>query len=199
MPQSDECDVAASCADCIIPRWQLFLRCTPSSQADWASKVALICAAEPAANFLCDFLWRVANTALPSDRYPPPSSQERVDVALVAGNVRFELGRPELRPGSWSRCKETVFMAMPETTVNEDCCLPARQHDIRRSRQRLSMKSEPEAGTVQAAPKQHLGFRVLPTNSRHHPGACLLIDNISHSGAWLILLAALERHGEHGW
>ena len=73
-------------------------------------------------------------------------------------------------------------MAVPETALYLYDKMVFSKHDIGTSRQFRIMQPEAIAETMKRAPNSDLGFSILGADKRHHLGALLWSENISH---WL--------------
>jgi hypothetical protein len=59
-------------------------------------------------------------------------------------------------------------MAMPVTPVNKKCSFSAWENEIRRPRQILSVKPEPQTKPMSQPPYCHFGLRVRAFYTSHH-------------------------------
>ena len=70
-------------------------------------------------------------------------------------------------------------MPVPETAMDEDHRMPARQHHVRFAGQAPVMKQIPEPKGMQATPHDQLGPGILALYTGHHAAARGNIDDIS--------------------
>ena len=106
--------------------------------------------------------------ALPNDVHAPTTLVQRLDVLPVALDIAVELRLPETRASGWRTRRATAWVPMPETAVDEDDSSAAGEHDIRSSRQVLSMETEAVSRTMQCRPDFQFRSRVLSAHATHN-------------------------------
>ena len=116
----------------------------------------------------------------PDDCHPPSSLQESLPSSAIAFNIGSEFRLPELRSGRGGGRVEASFVTMPEASMHEADGSESAKDQVRRPGKHSVMKTVPEAMRMQRAPKYQLGFRILPTNPRHHSRPDGPIDRVDH-------------------
>jgi hypothetical protein len=79
----------------------------------------------------------------------------------IAFPVSAELFEPEIGTSRGQAKERAIIVVVPEATVHENNCAPARQHDIRPARQLRTVEPVAEALMPQKLPNLHFGPRVL--------------------------------------
>ena len=72
-------------------------------------------------------------------------------------------------------------MAVPETTMDEDCLSSSREHDVWFARQALGMQPITKSVRVQQSPDDPLGSRMTLAHGSHDPASLLSRARVSHS------------------
>src|SRR6266702_563614 len=62
-------------------------------------------------------------------------------------------------------------MTVPKASMDEDGCLPSREHEVRRAGEVLAMEPEAKPERVSCLPHGHLRLGVLRSNLSHRPRA----------------------------
>ena len=109
----------------------------------------------------------LAKGAFPYNQDTPARLAKIFDIAPVTGDVRIELGPPELCACRWDRSEPTSLVAMPETTMNKDGYPMAAEDNVGPTRQITRRKHESEAQSMQRAPELQLRLRVPAANCGH--------------------------------
>lgn len=90
---------------------------------------------------------------------------------VKAGEADDRRRQPPLAPVGWRCAVLAVAMPVPEAAVDENHGLVLRQHDVRPSRQRLSVQPEPIPHPMQNAPHDLFWRRILPPDTAHVPAS----------------------------
>ncbi len=80
--------------------------------------------------------------AFPDDQHMPTRGLELFHDVDVPYAIFFKLCYPPLSPGRGGISIATALMMVPETSVNKNQCLVARENNVGRSRNIFSMKSK---------------------------------------------------------
>src|SRR6476659_4399595 len=88
---------------------------------------------------------RSPDFTFPDDKHAPAKFRQLVSHTLVAGHVLAEFADPVVTIGLWRPRAASAIVAMPKTTVNKDDRTPARQNNIRLSRQPASAKPKAQS------------------------------------------------------
>ena len=72
-------------------------------------------------------------------------------------------------------------MSVPETAMNEDCCLISGKNNVGFAGKFPAVQAEAEALGEEPLAEANFRFRVLPPDAGHHPGARGFVDYIRHS------------------
>lgn len=129
------------------------------------------------------------------DRCNTPSCQQQSrSNATVPSDIRAELRGPEFRACRRSACVTAARVLVPEAAVHEDDGLVFRQHKIGLARYAFRMEAIAEAQRVQGPPEGQFRLRVLSSDSGHHPGTGLAVDDVGHLppglGRWTWYIAS---------
>lgn len=102
--------------------------------------------------------------------------------ACISFDIGREFGLPEFDVAGGGCCEATAWMAVPETSVNENRDFVLGKQDIRLPWQ-LGVQPKTQSRSMQEAAHDQLGFRVLATDAGHHPAARGGINNIGHQAS----------------
>lgn len=72
-------------------------------------------------------------------------------------------------------------MSVPETAMNEDCCLISGENNVGFAGKFPAVQAEAEALGEETLADENFRFRVLPPDAGHHPGARGFVDYVRHS------------------
>jgi hypothetical protein len=117
--------------------------------------------------------------AFPNHEKTPAQFRKFPLMSGVPRHIASELRLPEAAIGL-RRGRLIATMAMPEAAAHLDDGAMAGQHDVRMPRQRLDMKAEPKAGTVQPRSHQPLRPGVLRSDATHDRAATFFRHRIHH-------------------
>jgi hypothetical protein len=98
----------------------------------------------------------------------------------ISSDISIEFSRPILDARFWARRFSATWMAMPETTVHEDCYSPSRKYQIGCSGQVTPMKSIAQPAGVGSSPYADFRSGVFAGDPRHQPGAPFRRKPIRH-------------------
>ena len=129
----------------------------------------LVSAQPPTEDFGNFHLVAATESTLPDDRDAPARADQRQSVAFVYRCVGVEFALPEVSPRRWSRRVTAAVVSMPETTVDEADGLMTREYEVGLARKALVVQPVSETTRVKCTTQNHLGARVLASNTRHHP------------------------------
>ena len=121
--------------------------------------------------------------AFPDHQHAPACIGQCFRRPRIADDIRAELERPEILIGFWSRGVAAARVSVPETAMNKDHRLSARESDIWSAGQTFVMQPEAQALSMQPAPKRHFGLRVSSPDTRHHPAADFWRDYIAQGAS----------------
>lgn len=94
-------------------------------------------------------LIRPAKFTLPDNNHSPTKLLQIGINLIIPDNIRLELCFPEINPGLWCVGISTVFVSVPETTMNKDNGTVTWQHNIRLTRQVFPVKTKPIPNTME--------------------------------------------------
>lgn len=100
---------------------------------------------EPFVNYLRGVIARLLQGTFPDDSNTPAKFVKRCYMACVPVDVSLEFLLPEFAVRLWGGGVATVFVPVPETTVNEYHGPVFRENQIGRARQISYMKPVPES------------------------------------------------------
>jgi len=110
----------------------------------------------------------------------PSGLQQLRPSSIVPCHVGFELGSPQLRVSGRGSRVTASRMPVPETAMHEDGSPVLGQYQIGAPGEARRVQAVSEAQCVQRPPESQFRLRVLPANSRHHPGPRQLVDSVGH-------------------
>jgi hypothetical protein len=137
--------------------------------------------------------FNVVGFAFPDHDDSPPSRFEGELVIEVAPHVLLELPLPELGIRRRHSCEAAIAVAMPKTSVHEDCHSMSRQYDIGPSRQVAIVKPKPQPSGMKVLPDGKLRRCVCRTDRRHHPRTRAGIYDVCHRQGYVLSIKAAVR------
>lgn len=125
----------------------------------------------------------VPDGALPNSEDSPACFTKIAHGLLITPDIRQKLLGPEFAIRGRHLGVATSGMLVPETAVNEDRDLSARQDDIGSAGQILPVQSEAKARSEQGPPDSEFRSGVLAPDSGHHATAGFGRDDVCHGAA----------------
>ena len=129
-------------------------------------------------DIVCQRIKAFLDFAFPDDNHMPAGLLQGGLLFLIAFNVALEFLRPEFHI-RFRHCGDfAAFMAMPETTVDENHRMPFGQNDIGMSGQFRRMKAVAKAQRMQMMTHDQFRLRVLRPDFAHGFAAFFWRDGI---------------------
>ena len=117
-----------------------------------------------------------------------PAEQTELDAFLhVALAVALNLGSPEGGACLGQDEVRAIFVAMPETSVDEDDCPIFSQHNVGGARQTFHVYAVAEPAGEEVAAHHHLGLRIAASDALHASVALFRCQSVGHGGILCIL------------
>jgi hypothetical protein len=121
---------------------------------------------------------RVLNFTLPNHLNPPSCCEQLPYLTTISLHIVVKLLVPKGDPTLWQIGEPASRVPVPKASMHEDHSSIAWKDQIRATWKPRIMQPEPESGAVQKASNSQLRRGVLTPDSRHHPAAGLLVNDV---------------------
>jgi len=122
---------------------------------------------------------KIFQLALPDNERIPPVRPQQFQMIPISRFGFGELGLPVVSTSCWQSGPPTA-VPVPKAAVYENDLTPGREHDVRTTREILTMQAEPIAHRVRDTSYNALRGRVLALDLPHDPTAHFRIKLVGH-------------------
>lgn len=125
----------------------------------------------------------MSKSTLPNYQYAPAQAKQSTHVSMIAINVTGQLSAPEVRSRSRTGSINALLMLVPETAMHKNGDPILWKYYVRFPREIFPVKPKSVSPGVQVAAYLYLRGCIFSPDACHHPGTCLLADNVYHVAA----------------
>lgn len=111
---------------------------------------------------------KIDGLAFPDNAHSPTQLLEIVRRPSITSDIGFKLISPKSSADFRSRRSRAIAMPVPKAAVNEHDCSKTREHNVRRTRQVASVKTESKSQQVRGPADSQLRRRTLAANRAHN-------------------------------